>query len=434
MLLFYRRQISITPILADNQIGIYKNPVFADVYYKNMFIPMTHRAKTNLAKEKSLNVILGKKAVRWAKRIVWASQLPGMIEEIYARGIDTLPDVSTPAPIMAFAHKKFIDVPGITVFMAGRPVSTFHGVTIMSQAGIHSGIYPYSEWIPDIFKNPLTDPMSRLAAKKIGNIIKDLFTSFNTYPVYREGRDVPDSREKYNANSFGGKRILGMSYEEYKNFAAKKTRQTLMQVFKDIADLNKSFVIAPEGSYTHDGKIQPLEDFIAFAANRKKRMTVACGVSYDELCPDTWGRVAGYISAAKPLPPPNDKREIPDWLVHLRELLLENQTIVASHIIATVLKKYEKTGSLSETEFLDSWNETITELENRKNVLLAPVLSNTKEREFKLKRFFLANGKKWLTRKKNIYYFNTNTIEKFDPLQRTINSLDWNYNQINHLF
>ncbi|MCB1172840.1 MAG: hypothetical protein KDK39_04715 [Leptospiraceae bacterium] len=386
-------------------------------------------AQANLRRRSELQAIVGAKAWRWAGWLTRLARSYGMLSAVYANEHNHWPLATAEAPLYAFAHKKFHDVPAITIYMLARPLTHFHHVTIIGQAGIHSAVYPYTEWIPGFLKAPLLDPFAVQAARILSWPIKDLFNSVNTYAVYRE-QDMPATVAQYESIHFGGQRILGMDYEAYRQMARQKTRSSLVRVMQDISELNRSLVIAPEGGYCFDGTIQKMQDFLAFTALKKNRRTLPCTISYDELCPDTMGRIDCYVHTGAPLDPPAGKTDTQRWSQDLQRILTQNTTIVASQLIAAVLWKHRAQGRIGVDELGAQFHQLAQRMSAISHLQLAPGLLTSKTRERSLRRFLRSVGRKWLRRRGSTYIYNQDKMDSFTAKERTVGNLEWNYNHI----
>ena len=385
----------------------------------------------NLRRGPELAGMINARAERWARRVHPLSYLPYLMEAVYVRGYERLPRVSEHAPIFAFSHKKLHDAFAVVELLGGRPLDRFFDLTIVAQAGLFSGIYPYRDLVPQFLKARPTRSIAAALANRVGLVLRDIFESVNAYPVYREGTDVPASEAEYDGPDFGGSLITGLDYEEFKRMAARKTRETLTSVQRDLVEKNRMLIIAPEGGYRSDGSIRPLHDFLAMVALRKGRPTVTASLSYDELCPDSCGRIAGWVELAGGLAPPQKRTDIGAWTGDVRTRLQQNTIALASHLIATAILAPGR-HSFSERELLDH----LTELTDRLAGLHAPLdpgLLQQSYREERLERFMKANRKRYLRKKAGRYAVDPAGLKRFYRSERTVDNLHWNRNHIRHL-
>lgn len=387
---------------------------------------------TNLKTRAPLEQYVQPRAIEWGRRIHRLSYLPSFMENVYIRGLENLPRVDEPSPILAFSHKKFHDIFALVAFMLARPPERFHDLSLVAMAGLFNGIYSFRDAIPDsLKKGPLIRPLA-FVGRNAGKIIRGVFQAFNGYPVYRDGADVP-TEEEYNDPAFSGRLVTGMDYETFRKHAVRETLNSVISVQKDISEKNRTFVILPEGRYMHDGAVAPLRDFMGVTAFRKQRASVFASLTYDELCPDGLGRINGWIMTSESLAPPADKDSIPEFLTEARARLQNNSVLLATHAIAIALSEARSRESVA-----------IEELEERYQAVAAamlscpyphdPQLADESYRKDRFARFLRAFRRRWLVRAgKGRYSFNHAELAKFAASERTVNDLEWNRNNAVHL-
>jgi len=317
--------------------------------------------------------------------------------------------------------------------MAGRPFERFHDVTLVAQAGLFYGIYTYRDLVPDKLKRGPLVPLFAALSRAAGKITANFASSLHANPVFRDGVDLPP-KEIYNDPVFAGPSIMKMDYSQFVRHAGKVTMASVATAQRDIVNLNRSFVIFPEGKYCHDGSVAPMQDLAGFIALRKSKPLVPVSLTYDELCPDRLGRITAFVKIGKSIEPPTDKKQLPDYFQTLHQLLQENSVITASHLIAAALQSIRLSGR-------QSFN--MTELQHRfhENCLIAEEsgfsfdsrLNQNDFQEQQLIRFLKRKGSLWLQRSKDDYRFNEKAISKFAYTERTVDDIAWNANNIIHL-
>ena len=385
----------------------------------------------NLRRGPELAGMINARAERWARRVHPLGYLPHLMEAVLVRGYERLPRVSEDAPIFAFSHKKLHDVFAVVELLGGRPLERFFDLTIVAQAGLFSGIYPYRDLVPQFLKTRATRSIAAALANRVGLLLRDIFESVNAYPVYREGSDVPTSRAEYDGPDFAGRLLTGLDYEEFKRMAARKTRETLTGVQRDLVERNRMLIIAPEGGYRSDGSIRPLHNFLGMVALRKARPTITASLSYDELCPDRWGRICGWVEISEALAPPQKRSGLASWTAGVRARLQENTIALASHLIATAVLAPGRQ-DFSERELV----EQLSELTMRLSELGAPFDPGLMEQSYleeRLERFMRANRKRYLRKKAGRYAVDPEGLKRFYRSERTVDNLHWNRNHIKHL-
>lgn len=388
---------------------------------------------SNLARRAELLACVDEPILRWAERIHPLVYLPGLMSDVYVQGYENFPERKEPAPIVALAHKKLHDFFSALVFMAGRPLERFHDVTLVAQAGLFYGIYTYRDLIPDWLKRgPLLYPVTALA--RIGGFFTNrLMRDIHAHPVFRDEADlVPESF--YYGPLFAGHHIMKMNYAEYVKHAGRTTLASVVNVQKELVERNRAFVIFPEGLYCHDGSITELGDLAAIVAFRKERPIIPVSLSYDELCTDRFGRMTAWVKVGKPIPPPTEKKELTDYLAHLRETLQKNTTITASNLIAAALQHIRSKGQayFDLADFKKRFDDYCMTALNS-GFPIDGRLRHEAFRQHQLEVFLKTRGKKWFHQDGQRYYLDENSISKFDTWERSVDDVMWNVNNIRHL-
>lgn len=379
---------------------------------------------------------LGKKTVKWARRVFWLwKTLPGMLDKVYAAGYENLPSVDDNACIITMTHKKIHDVGTLVGYFAGRDKKHFTDLSIVGQAGVFNGIYPYKDLTPRFLKASWIRPLITAGARLAGQFLKNFFTSLHVYPVYREGSDVPD-RETYESAEFNGPGILKMNYDEFLRHSSRVTMNSIMQVQKEMVTKKRSFVILPEGIYKHEGFVAPLQDFAGLLAFRKSVKTVPVSLSYDELCPESKGSIRAFCYTGEPMDPPKDKAAVADYTVLLTDVLQRNTPATASHILAALILRLPDSFKKSQLEEL---------FHRASKAILSigpadPELEAAAGRKKRLSRFFSKKGagSRWFhSEHKNdgeiILTKNHATMNKFEESERDVGDALWNANHLKHL-
>lgn len=411
----------------------------------NSFTPAIAAAAHNLRQPEQLSQLIAPSAVRQARRLQRLIRFPHLLEEVYVRGYENLPVREERAPILALSHKKKHDVAAIVELIAGRPLNRFHDITLIAQAGLFSAMYAYRDMIPRFCKRGLAGWFLRrpaiFAAQRVGNLLSKTLSDVNAYPVYREGRDVPACEEDFRNPIFAGPRITGRSYTEFRKFASRETRQSLMRVQQDMDQFNRFFFIMPEGGYQYDGTIAPLHDFLGVFAYRKQAPTVFGALSYDELCPDRLGRITAFINLLTPTPAPESKTAVPDFLASGRQALTENTVILASHLLAAAVQTYLTDGrffrpSELRDRFEEQYEILIHAVRDRDGLLIYdPGLDQARYRNERFRRFMRYGAPRYFRRVGGgRFRVSHESINRFARTERTVNDIQWNLNHARHLF
>lgn len=397
------------------------------------FISAKQTFRANLRRRSEMIACLDEHVVRWAERLHRMAYFPGAMYDVYVQGYENFPERHEAAPIVALAHKKLHDVFAALAFMAGRPLERFHDITLVAQAGLFYGIYTYRDLVPAFLKRgPLIPPLaafSRLAGRLTGRFVR----AFHANPVFREGVDLPPE-DVYYDRIFAGPHIMKMDYKEFLKHAGRTTMSSVVAVQKELIELNRSFVIFPEGKYCHDGSIADMQDLAAIVALRKERPLLPVSLTYDELCSDRFGRITAWLKVSEAIPHPVDKRELPDYLEYLRRTLQESSIITASHLIASAMQDIRLSGQASfDLGDFKKRYEDYCQAAIGSGFALDDRLQDEAFRHHQLGSFLRRKGKKWLRRDGHRYYFYEKSISRFAASERTVDDIAWNANNIKHL-
>lgn len=389
------------------------------------------RVNANLKRRRQLIELLDREIIAWGGRLRKLSYLPGYLEGVHLAGQEKLPGRDRPAPIMAFSHKKAHDVWVLTEYFLGRPLHQFHDITAVIQAGVHSPIYPWRDVLPDFWKRHARRP-ALFAAKTIGARLTALFEKLHTFPVFREGLDVPKDAAAFEAE-LAGTDLLGMAYDEFQRYANRTTMQSVVAVQKEMAARNANLVIAPEGRYRLDGSVGEIQALLGMVALRKEREAYLLSLSYDELCPDRLGRIKAFINISDALPAPASKRKIDRYLREVREILQTGTVATASHLIAACLRVYLEAGrEFTRAELERDLAERCAGLA-QSNAPRDPGVDEAAYRSERLARFWRKFARRWFDRRGRHYRVNPERIEDFAESERTVNDIQWNCNNLVHL-
>lgn len=397
------------------------------------FISAKQTFRANLNRRPEMIECLDEHIVRWAERLHRMAYFPGAMYDVYVQGYENFPERKDSAPIVAIAHKKLHDVFAALAFMAGRPLERSHDITLVAQAGLFYGIYTYRDLVPELLKRgPFVRPLaafSRLA----GRLTNRFARSFHANPVFREGVDLPPE-DIYYDHIFAGPHVMKMDYSEFLRHAGRTTMSSVVAVQKELIELNRSFVIFPEGKYCHDGGIAEMQDLAGIVALRKERPLVPVSLTYDELCTDRFGRITAWLKVSEPIPHPTDKRQLPEYLHHLRDTLQKSSIITASHLIASALQHIRLTEqtSFDLADFKKRYEDyCLAAVES--GFAIDERLRDETFRHHQLGSFLRRKGKRWLRREGHRYYLCEKSISKFAESERTVDDIAWNANNIRHL-
>lgn len=397
------------------------------------FVSGKQSFKYNLSRRDDLVACLDKPLVNWAERLGRFAFLPYAIDDVFVQGYEHFPLRTDEAPVIAIAHKKLSDVFAALTFMAGRPIERFHDITLVAQAGLFYGIYSYRDLVPTFLKRqpmiPLLAGLSRLS----GHLTKQFVHSLHANPVFREGVDLPSELDYYDRR-FAGEYIMKMNYDEFVRHAGRTTASSVVTAQKELIQMNRAFVIFPEGKYCHDGAIAEMQDLVGVVSYRKSRPIISASLTYDELCQDKFGRTTGWVKIMPPVQPPRSKAEIPKTLHELRQTLQENSIVTASHLIATTLQKFRnrEKPTFEWQEFLDRYNRSVSAA-IESGFSFDVRLKEQSFRDRQLGRFMRRKGKRWLLKNKRKFSFREDELAQFASTERTVDDLVWNANNIRHL-
>lgn len=386
-------------------------------------------SRRNLQRRGELEKLVGPDAVRWGARFRRVGRLPLLLEELYVDGYEHLPQYDETAPILALSHKKALDVYAIIEFMIGRPIERFQDFTVIAQGGLFGPIYPYRDLMPGFIKaSALLRPFGLFAARRFGALVKRIFEGVHCHPVYREGRDVPEREAFENPEIFAGRRLTGLEYDAFVKHARRTTLHSLVAVQEDFELHNRLFFIMPEGAYCHDGAVMDLQDFMGVFACRKQAHTIFGSLSYDELCPDFFGRTAAYLRILPAVPPP-ERESIDDFLTEGRRMLTENTIPTASHALAAVLHEWRERPSFRRAEFRERYLEIVAKLVDHPGAPPSPLADKAYVRD-RLARFWNRRASRYLSKVRGGYVCDARKIGRFAESERTVDDIEWNFNHV----
>jgi hypothetical protein len=384
-----------------------------------MLQPARPIASAHLLNKEGILAATNPRAVRWAGKFHRAARYPGCLGEIFLANAEVLKKHQNKTPILALSHKKLHDVLLTVQFLLCReyPMPTH---TVMAQGGLFSGIYVYRDWIPDFFKRWPLRVLSLWFSRRMGAALARFFRAMDCNPVYRRFRDVP-SRRVYDSNRFAGRQLSGLSYDEFMVFTRNETESSIETVTRHITEENRQLIVFPEGKYQHSGEISRLNRFLMKIAGDSGHPVMTVSFSYDELCPDAWGRIDACMSAAIVGP---DKRAA--LTAKTAEALQKNTVIMASPLIAIILLGKTK---LTRGQFALRMHEIASQAAAA-GWLVDPRLESHDFCKERLDRFLkrrslarIASGK---------IEVNAKTLRRFKRSERTVNDLLWNKNNVKH--
>ncbi|MBL8021217.1 MAG: hypothetical protein JNM27_16225 [Leptospirales bacterium] len=358
-------------------------------------------------------------SARWARRIHRASRLPGFLGDVFILNCHTLREPTEKAPILAFSHKKIHDLFTVVELALARSFP-MHGHTVIAQGGLFSGMYVYRDWVPLFFKRWPFRMFSEILSRFIGRKIESLLRGANCHPVYRRFRDVP-SRKVYDSYVFSGKRISGMTYDQFTEYTRNETQKSIEAVRTNIQDKNKSLVIFPEGKYQQSGAIGKLNAFLMSVAQESGHPLLTLSITYDELCPDKRGRIDTFITV--------NRIENQDKLAKATTNSLQTNTAVtASNLLALILLE---AGTQTEISSMES---NLEKMSHALPALALPFDERLLDVNFRKDRIerMLAARKNWFKRSNNALKLVSSEMAKFQTSERTVNDLEWNKNNIQH--
>lgn len=358
-------------------------------------------------------------SARWARRVHRASRLPGFLGEVFILNCHILREHTEKAPILAFSHKKIHDLFTVVELALARSFP-MHGHTVIAQGGLFSGMYVYRDWVPLFLKRWPFRPFSELLSRFIGHKIETLLRGANCHPVYRRFRDVP-SRKVYDSYVFSGKRISGMTYDQFTDYTRNETQKSIEAVRTDIQDRNKSLIIFPEGKYQQSGAIGKLNAFLMSMARESGHPLLTLSITYDELCPDHRGRIDTLITV--------NRIENQDKLAQATTTSLQTNTaITASNLLALILLE---AGNQIEISSIES---NLERMSLALPALAFPFDERLLDVQFRKDRIerMLVSRKAWFQRSNSALNLVQAEMAKFQSSERTVNDLEWNKNNILH--
>ncbi len=396
----------------------------------SVFIDATERARLHMRRAERIKACIGPQTYKWARRARPLFNMPYLMGRVWVRGFEHMPLFTEPAPILAFAHKKIHDVCVVTNFLMARPLERFHNLTLVAQGGLFNGIYPWRDLTPAFIQRSFLRRPAAALARLLGRGISFFMRVVNANPVFREGSDLPTTPEAYNHHSFAGELIMGMPHADFVKFANRETRNSVINTQRELVELNRTFVIFPEGIYMHDGAIAETQDLTGVAAFRKRRAVHFISMTYDELCPDRLGRIDAWLDIAPLAGPPTGREDIADFLAAGRKQLQDNSVITASHLIALALNELREREKFTRAELVERF-EQLAARTIQSPLLFDPNLAREEYRRDRLKRF-LRSRSRWFRRKGNDLYPRRDEMQKFLESERTVDDITWNCNNVRH--
>jgi len=371
--------------------------------------------------------------VRWAPYWNRFTHMSRMLDRICVIGYDNLPHSNEPAPILAFSHKKPHDFLTVSQFMMARTFDKFHKYIAVLEGGSFNGVTVFRDLIPNLLKHGPTRRWAVKFSKMFGAVIRNFLININWHPIYRPGKDIPDSREEYESDSFSGPELLNLDYDRFKKSANQESLRSIKRVQQVINEENGIFIIAPEGGYCGDGSVSECRDLLGLIALKTQRNTASLSVSYDELCPDSRCRLPCWMNLSAPVHPPVAKGETSSYLDLVQSTLQKNTVVLASHLIARAAKDFKKLESFSRDSFENRYN-TLLDRIVESDLFFDPDLSDMQFRRVRLTNFFKSFGKKWFKRKGDRFFWKHNAVDIVPESQRTVCIMDWNINNARHAF
>ena len=371
--------------------------------------------------------------VRWAPHWNRFTHMPRMLDRVCVIGYENLPHGNEPAPILAFSHKKLHDFLTVSQFMMARSFDKFHKYIAILEGGSFNGITVFRDLIPDRLKHGLTRRWSVKFSKSMGAIVRNFLLNIHWHPIYRPGKDIPNSREEYESDGFAGPDILNLDYDKFKKSANQESLRSIKRVQHVINEENGIFIIAPEGGYCGDGSVKECRELLGLIAFKTKRNTAGLSIAYDELCPDSRGRMSCWLNLSTPVNPPAVKDETPTYLDRVQKTLQRNTVVLASHLIARTAKDLKKLESFTRDNFEERYNTLVDKIVES-DLFFDPGLVDTQFRKVRLMNFFKSWGKKWFKRKGDRFFWNHDAVDAIQVSQRTVCVMDWNINNARHAF
>jgi hypothetical protein len=389
-------------------------------------------ADANARRKRILSDMLDAPIVNRALWLRLTSHLSGAMSEVYVSGMEKLPLREEEAPILAFSHKKIHDVWSLLELFLARPLDRFHNVVVIAMAGVHTPMYVWLYILPAWFKRGVLQYPALWVARFLGRLMTNFFRAIHTHPVFRDPADMPPTKEEYNATLAGG-RLMKMDYAAFRSYANRTTMKSVVDVQKIMSTENCSLLIAPEGKYCHDGSVAPTLDLLGVVAYRKRRATCPLSLSYDELCPDERGRIDAFFFVGDLIPPPVHKVRINSYLRRVRKILQKNNTVTASHLIASVLYDYMEAGRVFTRDDLrrDLAERIRRTLDAR--VPCDPALTDDGYVDERLARFWNVYGERWFEALPDGYRVDPSGVAEYNDSERTVNDLLWNRNHLVHI-
>lgn len=376
-------------------------------------------ASAHLLNKSGILAATNPRAARLAVKFHRAARLPGCLADLFLVNGEALKEPLEKAPILAFSHKKLHDVLLTIQFLLCRefPMPKH---TVMAQGGLFSGMYVYRDWMPRFLKRAPLRYAALWFSRRMGGSLERFFRALDCNPVYRRFRDVP-SRRVYEGPLFAGKEISGLSYDEFMLHTRKETEKSISTVMRHIMDENRQLIVFPEGKYQHSGEIARLNRYLMKIAGDSGHPVMTVSFSYDELCPDFFGRIDGWM--APQVIGPDRRAALTEKTANA---LQRNTVILASHLIAIILLCKEK---LTADEFAAKMQK-LAMAARTANLLIDPRLETIDFCQDRLKRFL---GRRKLARLvSGKIEVNPSAVARFRRSERTVNDLLWNRNNVKH--
>lgn len=384
-----------------------------------MVQPARPIASLHLLNKDGILAATNPRAVRWAGKFHRAARYPGCLGEIFLANGELLKQNHLKTPILAISHKKLHDVLLTVQFLLCREFPMPRH-TVMAQGGLFSGMYVYRDWIGGFLKRWPLRIISLWFSKWMGAALARFFRAMDCNPVYRRFRDVP-SRRVYDSSRFAGPELSGLSYDEFMVFTRNETESSIAAVTRHIMEENRQLIVFPEGKYQHSGEISRLNRCLMKIAGDSGHPVMTVSFSYDELCPDFWGRIDAYMSAALVGP---DKRAA--LTIKTADSLQKNTVLVASALIAIVLLGKEP---LTREEFAREMHLLAGRAVSA-GLLVDDRLQSLAFCQERLSRFLKRSKLARISSGK--IRINPGRLRKFRRSERTVNDLLWNRNTVKH--
>lgn len=384
-----------------------------------MLQPARAIASLHLLNKPGILAATNPRAARLAVKFHRAARFPGCLADLFLVNGEALRQPLEKSPILAFSHKKLHDVLLTIQFLLCREFPMPRH-TVMAQGGLFSGMYVYRDWVPRFFKRLPMRYAALWFSRRMGKALERFFRALDCNPVYRRFRDVP-SRRVYEGPLFAGREISGLSYDEFMVHTRKETEKSISTVMRHIMEENRQLIVFPEGKYQHSGEITRLNRYLMKIAGDSGHPVMTVSFSYDELCPDRWGRIDGWM--APQVIGPDRRAALTEKTANA---LQKNTVILASHLIAIVLLSGEQ---LTRAEFAARMQK-LAATAAAASVLVDPRLESVEFCQARLKRFL--SRKKLAKVVSGRVQVNPLAVARYRRSERTVNDLLWNRNNVKH--